>query len=235
MLQDMSSTLTAIGSFATYMQTPEDRTEDEYRKQIEDWEQNFRVAWPGAVKALAGHTLPSLAIQLTNRARTFFQDVQVTLHIEGSIMGVPYYGWSGRIYMTDLALPSPPRRWGPRSNSLYNHLLPSLPNYDYPASPPPPSRLSWRNTKSIDLTLDAGDVRPLAIEVFDEEEIVLYLTDPAINQIHGNWTITSRGFNEVFTGECVIPVGEPFDLTLKMNRILNPPDVGEEYQDGSDE
>jgi hypothetical protein len=226
----------ALASMNAFMYTPEDRTEDEYRNQIDEWERRFRTAWRASVRTLIGYSLPSMAVQLKNRTRTFFHDVEVSLHIEGGVVGNPYYGPADELTRSVLQLPSLPRRWGPRPNRTFpDYLIPNYAGHNYPASSPVQTRLTWRNTKSIDVTLDVGDFRPLASEVFDEEEVVLLLVDGSQESVHATWQITARDFNDVFSGEFDVPVGAPLDLTSIFNRLLNPDEVVERDEQDIDE
>jgi hypothetical protein len=235
-LQDIvgfASAFSSMSSVLNYMQTPEDRTEEEYRKQITDWEDRFRSAWPNAIKSVIGYSLSPLAIQLTNRTETFFHDVEVSLHIQGSAIGIPYK--NGRVSKSELGLPNPPRRWGPRHNNLMTpYLSPFYDRHDYSISSLAPQRLSWRNTKSIAITLDAGDIRPRASEIFDEEDLVVFVSDSDVDQLHVDWSITAQGFNKVFTGEFDVALGEPLDLTPILSQILDPKKEPEDEEDEED-
>ena len=220
--QELSRSLSALDSIQNYSQTAEDRTEGKYLEEIDSWEAKFRVAWPRAFRLFAGHVLPSPTIQIVNRTRTFFHDVQVEIHLEGNVTGTEYYGKPTKIHMSDLDLPSPPRRWGPRQNRLPDYLLPNLPFHEYPSMPSAPPRLDWRNADSMLLKLEVGDIRPLASELFDEEEFVFFVTGSGIDRIQGTWAITARDFNAVFTGDLEVSVGENLDLTQTLDHILNP-------------
>lgn len=220
--QELSRSLSALDSIQASFQTAENRTEEEYLEEIDSWEAEFRAAWPSAIRLCAGHVLPLPTIQIVNRTRTFFHDVQVEIHLEGNITGTEYYGYREKIHMSDLDLPLPPRRWGPRQNRFPDYLLPNLPYHEYPSMPSAPPRLDWRNTGSMLLKLEVGDIRPLASELFNEEEFVFFVTGSGIDRIQGTWAITARGFNEVFTGDLEVSVGENLDVTQTLDHILNP-------------
>lgn len=194
----------------------EDRSNDEYIAEINDWEKRFRTAWPAAVDQLVGYALSSTVIQVANKTSTFFHDVEVQIHLEGSVRGVEYYEFDGSLpSVSELGLPPHPRAWGPKPNQFLNTLGPlpltsDLGKLSRMSSP----RLVWSNTDPVSLTLDAGDLRPRATDIFDEGEVVLVvpLSDHTA-PVHGTWQITARDFNEVFEGELEVGIDEPADFT----------------------
>lgn len=208
---------------STLGKIPEDRSEDEYRAEIDEWEEAFRAAWPSAVERLLGRVLSPVVIRLENRSNRYLEELQVTIHLEGAVRGIEFDGYDDDLpSIAALHLPQPPRSWGPRPDPSmsFNRAVPAFSAYSPPISSLP-SRLGWSNSGSVDLTLEAGDLRPKARETFDEQEVVLVLwthQDPA--PVNGTWQITARGHHHVFTGDLEVSLSEPTDAAALLRSIL---------------
>lgn len=202
---------------------PEDRTEEQYRAEIDSWEAEVRAAWHPAIDSFLGRVLPSMAIQLKNHSDRYLQDLQLKIHLEGEVTGIAFLDRDDELPSRwSLGLPAGPRPWGPRPNPAldfrakpyYNHRL-------QPYVPPVASNLGWSNSGSIDLTLRAGDLRPRATETFDEEELVLLIwADAPLESIHGTWEITARGYDHVFDGSLTAGLAEPMDIDTVLRSVL---------------
>lgn len=199
---------------------PEERTEMQYRKSIEKWEQMFRAMWPDALDTLAGYAFNGVAIHVTNATKTFFHDVEVKIHLEGVVRGVDYHDGQNEIQKSDLNFPSPPRRWGPTLRRPFDPSLLRVQNYvpNIPSSYRSP--LDWNNSGSVDLTLNVGELRPRQSYEFDNDELVLILPFTEQAEVHGTWEITARDHNDIFLGELFLKVGAPVDLTPMVRKLL---------------
>ena len=201
---------------------PEKRTEDQYRASIAKWETRFGEKWPSAVDALAGRLLEGVTLRIKNPTKTFFHDVEVKIHLEGAVRGVERIS-DEHINRSDLDLPTAPRSWGPVSRSMFD-TGPHFPGAYLPANYSPStyrSPLDWRNSGSIDLRLDVGELRPREDYVFDDQEIVLVLPSDHEATIQGTWEITARDHNEIYTGTLEVQTGKPVDLTAALRKLLD--------------
>src|SRR5699024_11029346 len=221
---------TLRGSWVTSLsEVPEDRTEGQYQHEIEDWAARASAAWPAALERFLGMALRPIAIRIENLGQQYLEDVQVSIHLEGEVHGVEYI--SG--YYTDdpddrpapesLGLPGPPRAWGPRPNPAMFLTTPHYPaDLGYLADlSTGPRRLNWNNSGSVDIRLDAGDIRPQSNEEFHEEEVALVLwahRDP--EPVRGSWSITARGHHHVYEGELSVALGNPFDANALLRSVL---------------
>lgn len=217
----LSEILRGTSAFANAMLIPEERTEEAYRASIDSWEQRFRAAWINAVPRIAASQLVPVVVKITNRTMTFFHDVQVKLHLEGEVFAFDYVDPQWAESMPDLALPRPPRTWGPRHRDLgipnYAQLQYTQPSLSSAYTPP---SVSFRNGGSVDLDLDLGELRPLGSYESEDEEFVLVVADASLVSIHGTWQLTARDHNEVFTGEVDVPVADAKDITEAARDVL---------------
>lgn len=200
---------------------PEERTEEEYRAAIDHWGTQFRASWAAAKsKIVASQLLPTI-VKITNRTTTFFQDVQVNLHLEGEISAVDYIDPEWADDFAVLNLSQPPRKWGPRERTLnmpdYSYLTRMMPSLQGAHTPP---SVSFKNGGSVDVHLDVGELRPLGTYESEDEEFVLVVADETLTSIRGTWQLTARDHNEVYTGEIDIPVAEARDVTAFARQIL---------------
>lgn len=222
--------LDGLSPVASALMEPEQRSEEEYLESIDRWESEFRAAWTAALPKIAASQLRPAIVRITNRTTTFFHDVEVNLHLEGEIFAFDYNKPEWADDFSDLELPHPPRKWGPRQRSL------GIPNYAnmgqlYTPSATqyiPPS-ISYRNGGSVDLSLDVGELRPRGTYESEDEEIVLVVADRSLTSIRGTWELTARDHNDVYTGEIDVAVAGDRDLTAVARGILSlDDDAGEE-------
>lgn len=200
---------------------PERRSEEEYIESIDRWESRFRAAWKAALPKIAASQLRPAVIRITNRTTTFFHDVEVNLHLEGDISAFDYSEpeWAGDF--SDLELPHPPRKWGPTQRSLGITNYANMSNlYTQSVTQYLPSSISYKNSGSVDLNLDVGELRPRGIYESEDEEIVLVVADRSLTSIHGTWELTARDHNDVYTGEIDVAVAGNRDLTAVARQIL---------------
>ena len=196
---------------------PEHRTEQDYREAIDDWEADVRLAWPNSITRLAGYAMDAVEIAVENKTQTFMHDVEVNLHLEGAVTSIKYRGRPVHTHDIDLELPAPPREWGPvawKFGGPTEHLFrpgfaPSLHR----------SKSSWRNSGSVEVEVDVGDLRPEATFATYDKASVLVIFGEVPESIQGTWRATARGYNEVFKGTCTVALTQPRDLT-KLFRLL---------------
>lgn len=224
----------ASTAFSMMKTEPESRTESEYQASIDEWTAHFRERWPSAIDGLAGRLLSGVAIRVKNETKAFLHDVEVRIHLEGPVRGVEWTA-DDDFDSADLGLPEAPRSWGPTQRSAFAHLqgAPYFPSVAVPSAHQ--SSLEWRNSGSVNLCLDVGDLRPREEYVFDDEELILVVPAEADTEaVRGTWEITARGHNEIYTGTIVVEVVDPVDLTNAM-RILLGLDPGDRTSEGGAE
>jgi hypothetical protein len=206
----------------------EDRSEDEYRQEIESWATACRTGWGKALDELAAVLTAPATITITNREQAFLEDVEVEVHLEGPVRGLrPVSRESFAAY--DL-VPSPPRAWGPWvDRSLFG--APHVPSYPYMSSVTSVPTVTFRNGGSVDIAVQVGDLRPRQAYRTDGDEVALLVDEGDLSELSGTWRITARGHHAVYEGRLAVPV-ERRDITPVMERLLRrfrkeDPDTGE--------
>ena len=210
---------------ATLSSIPESRSPEQYQQQLEGWIADVRIAWPAGLDGEIARVLDCTAFDIVNESDLYLNDVQLNIHLEGAVQSLE---WADD---TDLGiedlLPHPPRRWGPvprpgiqigmgRSFDMARSIsMPSL-----------PSPTTFRNSGSVDIDIDLGDLRPRQRWSTGEEEMVLFLRTTGVTEIHGTWTMTARDHHRVFTGTLTVPVAEPLDITASVAEALLGPASG---------
>lgn len=220
-LSDVPVALGSLNSMAGALAEPEKRTEEDFLKSIDFWEERFRSAWDNAINKIAASQLQPVIVRIINCSRTFYHDVQVKLHLEGDVFAFDYCDPELADDFSDLDLPCPPRKWGPKQRSLNIPDLRNMAHFyaPYPKSYIPPS-ISYKNGGSVDLNLDIGELRPLVTFESEGEEIVLIVVDQSRASILGTWELTARDHNDVYTGEISIEIAKSHDLTPVARQIL---------------
>jgi len=204
---------------AAFGARPETRSKEEYLAAIDAWEQSLRDAWVAAALRLVFLNLKPIEIRLTNREQTFFQDVELKLHLDGDVQGIECVESAEDGGIGDLGLPTPPRAWGPVP---FNFGM-NVPDFGLAlASHQPfiPNRVEWHNTGSVDITFHVGDLRPMQTDTWDDGDFALLLrADSELAHVRGIWELTAQGHNKVYTGELRVPVVDQ-DFTADFRRIL---------------
>ena len=192
----------------------ESRTVQQYEEQIASWAAECRASWSLALEAVAATITPTITISVTNRTRSFLEDVALEIHLEGPVRGLEPV--EPEDFEPDSLLPSPPRAWGPWVD--YSSIIPSGLSTYIPPMPSLPSSISFRNDGSVTVNVDVGDLRPLHTYRTDDD-LVLVVDDENRTELNGTWKITARGHNAVYEGNLVMPV-ETQDITTRMERLL---------------
>lgn len=216
----LAASATKSSDFFGNFEKPEDRSSEQYIAEIEAWEARLRAAWPSAVEVMAGWALRPLELTLTNTVDTFFRDVRLHVHLEGSVKAVFSDDDESLPSASGLGLPPRPRMWGPRSlldfaNGYVSPMI-SMPDLGGHSS-----SLTWNNSGSVDLDFEIGDLRPRETWTFDEQEIALLLHDDDVSEVRGSWSLTARDHHRLFTGTVTIPAAEPVDLTPYLRQSLS--------------
>lgn len=215
-----SPAVTIASKFMNSTTDPEDRTPDQYRKSVQAWAEHATRSVPMVLdNVTAGLTKPVI-VRLVNRTNTFYEDVELTVHLAGDVDGlepredqVPRDAW----------LPRPPRSWGPRSllgsfgYQAVHGLLPSTPFV--PGLPP---RLTYENGGSIWLKLQVGDLRPrAAFETDSDEGFVVVVRNPEMATVRGVWALTARGHHERYEGDLSLSALPAVDASEMLSNRLS--------------
>lgn len=211
--------LDGLSPVVSVLMEPEQRSEKEYLESIDQWESKFRAAWAAALPKIVASQLRPTIVRITNRTTTFFQGVEVNLHLGGDIFALDYSKPEWAEDFSDLELPHPPRKWGSTKPSF------DIPNKNHLVAPSPrryiPPSISYKNGNSVDLNLAVGELRPRGTYESEDEEIVLVVADRSLTAIHGTWELTALDHNEVFTGEIDVPVMGPKCITEAARDVLD--------------
>lgn len=226
MLADQASAANRLSAL-TAAEEPEKRSQDEYRAEIDAWEERFRATWAEAVELFAVHALPANEVTVANRTRTFLHDLEVKLHLGGAVEAAERQAYGDGPEWRDLQLPRPPRKWGPTKRDIGFHGYPAslaaslISPSTYAPRPYLSPDASWRTTGSVDVDIVVGDLRPEATFQTDDGDAILLIRGKTPEQVQGTWTATARGYNEVFTGEVELKIAEPTHLTGLIREFFN--------------
>jgi len=222
MSESLARAAQSVMASSMFDSIPEERTEDQYRKQIDDWEAELRAAWPEIVLEFSSYINSQNEIEVVNKTTTFLHDVEVNVHLDGDVTTVEPRETPDRIPDLDIELPQPPRIWGPQQKNLGLNLGYNPALYSPHINPGnfSPSSSNWRNSGSVDVDVTVGDLRPKAMFRTDDDEAVLVVIGAAPNKVTGAWNATVRGYNEIFTGELIVEVAELRDLTSAVRAYL---------------
>lgn len=200
---------------------PEDRTREEYLAEIEEWKTQCEKSWD----KLFNNTIAlfdSSEICIENTTTKYLTQVEVQIHLPGRVFMIPHKVIESvkNVGPSDLGLPDSPRPWGPKRTD-YSFLSPALRSIDPRALNFTPSNATWRNTGSVDITVDVGDLRPKATFTTKDDYAVLAVPEDFSDKaITGTWTATVKGVDELFTGELTVPVAPVLDVTRGVRVLL---------------
>ena len=231
----IDASLAASSSVRGLMDTPEDRSPEAYRDEVEDYLEACLNASPGAERRAAARVLPLISWSVENLSDDNLDNLLVTVHVEGEVTA------HERIDNFSLRPwePKRPRVWGPRKISdgfgLTSQMLAqSLPSTYGPSA----LRPFIQNGGSATIEFPSLHVRPRTTELL-EAEIVLMVSPAVTGSIRCTWKATATNLSAVAEGETSIPVlEEQIDLSpLLAHReprpwVLRP---GEQSDDPADD
>ena len=67
---------------------PENRSIEQYKAEVDRWAEGARAAVPRLLEKLATTVVPPVTVSVTHQARTFFEDVRLTVHLDGDVKAV---------------------------------------------------------------------------------------------------------------------------------------------------
>lgn len=224
-----SSVGATLGTIYGAVTVPEKRTEQEYVEEIEEWEREFRAAWPAALERFASMSLEPNEVKVVNRAQTFFRDLEVSVHLDGPVEAMErrYPAQEGPDW-SDLHLPYPPRLWGPTmnranwpfSNSLGLDIAARSAMLPLASQPYLPPDASWTNGGSVDVEVQVGQLRQEKSFTTADANTILIVRGEVPPVVQGTWRATDPEFNEVFQGEIQVRVANSEALTDLLREFL---------------
>lgn len=213
-------------------QRRENRTPEQYERQITDWEAECRKRWASALDTVAATFGPTVSVSVSNRQESFLEDIELEVHLDGPVRGLER--GSSDDFDPDSLLPRPPRAWGPWTDTS-RFLVPGLSReFPYiPSLPSIPGPLSFRNGGSVTIDVQIGDLRPRETYTTDNDEMVLVVDEAGLTELTGTWKITVRGHHAVYEGTLNVPVVTR-DITDVMQRLIGQ-DVDDDKADAEDD
>ena len=191
----------------------ENRTRDEYSREIKQWQDDCVDKWDDACRRIGAAYCDPIDFIVDNTTKVNLKAVKIKIHSDYCLSLIDQFD-SDEV---DLGLPEPPSRW--RSG-----IQPLLYTFDPTVFVNHKSKINVVKVNSgIDIIIDVGDLRPLDTintKMLDEEpQVLLVPAEIKRESINCNWTATADGIDDVFTGKLTIPVGPVKDLT-KVTQIL---------------
>lgn len=201
----------------------ENRTEEQFRQQVEEWANEVRVAVPEFVSRFVARSQPAVELTLINTCGFFLEDVEVEVHIEGA---VSYLAKPQPQEDLDEWLPRRPRPWGPweqQVNLLPNVNINHLAGLDYSPGSFGPNSIDLHNSGSVTAILSCRELRPDRFYTFDEDDhpaFTLQTTNPAITSVRIAYSVTARGIHDTHEGELSLPIIAAGDQTAALRQSL---------------
>jgi len=210
-----------IEKLGTGTRHQEDRSEEEFRAEVDDWLEDVRGAFEEVGRDMIAITKPPAKFTVHNHRGRFLEDVEVEVHIDGPVIQHPKPLSERSI--SD-RLPNRPRDWGPwNSNPIdYSSLTQINPSiYNRPAKS---NATNFRNSGSVTATLSLQELRPWKSHTFteadDHDDLVLLTQDLDLSAVRITATATARGIDTNCVTEFSHPVAAPVDVTPQVLKFL---------------
>jgi hypothetical protein len=193
---------------------PEDRSEQEYRDEVDAYVGDCREKLPKAVGLLMATQAPEVVWQVRNESPDNLQEVEVKVHLEGRVFQIDALGDPLRA-----VCPSPPRRWGPRqkpnlAHSLSQQVMVSRPSQPYPPSAAIGPRTQITNGGSVDIVFPPVHLRAHETKTLDEITGLTLARDFEGIEVQGTWTATATNVPGEVRGTLTLAIStEPLDLS----------------------
>jgi len=203
----------------------EDRSQVEFRREIESWAKAVRDQFPEFAKQVIAYARPAAQFTVTNTCGRYLEDLEVLVHIEGDVFKHPKPGDTD-----DVAgwLPARPRSWGPWMSSPLDYsrmLAASLPSsLNTALRAPRPNSSDFRNSGSVDAVLHCRELRPGRSHTFtdddDHDDIALLTTNVDMTTARISVTSTARAIDASHTVELSQPIKRAGDITTMLKDFL---------------
>lgn len=198
----------------------EERSQQEYKNQIHEWEKDFTEIWECLEEELYLENLRPLMLSVENRAKTFFNDVEVEVTFDERLRP-----WSvGDNDLTDVIdlLPEPPEIWGDKPLKI-SGLVGSPMDWNFPHQPPLGiASLGVELVRETPFTLQfkIGELRPLATSTIEASPYIFLIRPDDREIFRCTWQLTARGHHEVFSGEIKLEHTRPPVIEEAARQVL---------------
>lgn len=204
---DLLNSLRKSGDLARFQHAlgqgyvPEDRDDDDYRQEVEEYISRAR----GAVAAAAYNEFgasdgAALELRVVNTSDRNLEDVEVVVTFPGAVMSFEE---------VDADFPKRPRTWGPRAHSALAGLAwdPSrLSLGNYPLGPFATPGYIAKNHGSTTIEFDPFHLRPH--KSFDLDPVPLVVAAAESGSLTGSWVATARNRDGRAEGTVTVPLDE---------------------------
>jgi hypothetical protein len=200
-------------SIRSFTETPEPRTPEQYREEVDTYLSECRAMLPHLATKVSTALLPAMKWVVVNRTLHNLEGVEVRVHVEGEVYYRPKDPQKPSIVKR---LPRAPRLWGPVPiPNPYDNLairgatFPSPPRAYIPDLRPRPI---IEHGGSVTVTFPEVHLRPEAEVVLDREH-VLVLGETQDGPLRATWIATATNVSGTASGELQIEVDpEPVSL-----------------------
>lgn len=201
------------------------RSDEEFEAALAQFAKELAGRWGRCMEYLASVAWPALHFRITNEAEAFLKNVQVILTFHNA-KGLKYIEPS-KFEWDKLEDPDWERPVGPYG--VPNYITPELPR---PAGYP----VEWENDgDNLVVTITLPELRPHPPKKLEGNDVVLLVTDSALNAIKVTWTATAEGYGRPLEGEAfelsVLDLNAFKSVQAAMNGELATPDDDEELDE----
>lgn len=207
---------------ATEKHHKEDRTEEQFREELEEWADQVRSAFPDLMLDVLAWRQPAASFAVTNTCGRFLEGLELEVHIDGPV--IQHAKPDSLRDLTD-RLPRRPRNWGPWTEQLprYESLV-SGSILNRTISAPRPNSTNFRNSGSVTALLHCDELRPGKTHTFnsaddDHTDTVLLTTDAVLANTRVTVKATARGIDDEYVVEFIQPINELVDLTPLLQKF----------------
>ncbi|MFK4687741.1 AlbA family DNA-binding domain-containing protein [Streptomyces pristinaespiralis] len=183
------------------METPEERTPEQYRQHVQRYLKKCRQKLPEAIEEAAAARIAPLALRLVNHESTNLEDVQVELYIPGAVQALEIESdWTADNERFPRALPARPY-YGPRSRLPFGAGF-SLPSGDLIPRTGDVS-INIDNSGSARVQLPPMHLRPNRHA--DLEPFVVVSSPDETGPVIAEWSVTCTNRDGVEFGTVMLP------------------------------
>jgi hypothetical protein len=203
----MDTQLAATKSILGDRYREEERTEAEFRAEVERFLDEAAERLPAAIEELRWHCSRSATFVVQNDSDRNYKSVEIAMHVEGKVVAYnsplldprPLRKFAGK----------PPRAWGPRIEKSPYEGVPDRP-YVRPQSVQPyipgPRRPEIREGGSIDIDFVPFDLRPGGSHVLDD--VALIAKEHFAEATRCTWKATASNVDAILEGEFMLRLAE---------------------------
>ncbi len=168
-------------------------SEERIVEEVAALRRDLERRWEACQDYLASICWPGLRFRITNQAQSFLTNVQVILTFHGA--GGLEFEDIGTFEWERLKDPD----WEPPAYGPFG----SIAAYNFKPAPPADHPVEWENNDDGDLevTITLAELRPHPPWRHNENDVVLVLRNPDLDEVTVTYTVTAHGYGTVFEGE----------------------------------